>query len=166
MWIRILPPSLTLSQHSRDPTLVVEPIRAIRAWRAARQQDGRVFLWSTVMNMSAPWPIGKWFFARTHTSPFGDDHPAPRAGCNCGVHALKYPMALVRQFGFSLYVLGEVDLAGRVLEHRGGYRAERAKVAGVYVWTRPSVYTDEVLERILRMAQGAAATYDVPLSYM
>jgi hypothetical protein len=54
-------------------------------------------------------------------------HAAPQEGCTCGFYALKgVPLGL--SYGTSHVVFGRVDLAGKVIEHDFGYRAERARI--------------------------------------
>jgi hypothetical protein len=55
-------------------------------------------------------------------------HPAPQEGCSCGFYALK-AVPLDMSCGGSDFVFGRVELAGKVIEHDFGYRAERARIA-------------------------------------
>lgn len=64
-------------------------------------------------------------------------HEVPMEDCSCGFYAMRdldrglvdmslYGMLTQRA---QLYVLGRVLLAGKVIEHAEGYRAERARIA-------------------------------------
>jgi DNA-binding CsgD family transcriptional regulator len=80
-----------------------------------------------------------WLVARC----LRDDHDAPEEDCSCGFYALKAFSTLGRIVPFVtrplLYageaeheaafpVAGQVDLAGKVIEHDLGYRAERMRI--------------------------------------
>jgi hypothetical protein len=64
-------------------------------------------------------------------------HEVPMEDCSCGFYAMRdLDRVLVGRglFGMrferaQLYVLGRVLLAGKVIEHAQGYRAERARIA-------------------------------------
>jgi len=155
---------LSLPQRTERPDvpLYIDPVRGLRAWRHARQEDGRVLLYPLVMHSESPWPVGEWITAQRHVSGFGDDHAAPGRLCNCGIHAIASKDALLRQYGFSIHTLGEVELAGRVIVHSGGWRAERARISAIFVWDRP-VLDERRREQVCRDAEATAATYRVPL---
>jgi len=55
-------------------------------------------------------------------------HTVPGEDCSCGFYAMK---ELSSMLGFSApgVVFGRVELAGKVIEHNLGYRAERARIA-------------------------------------
>jgi hypothetical protein len=66
-------------------------------------------------------------------------HQAPVEECTCGFYAMDSLTRLIEQTGPLLYVplgawldpgvvLGRVELAGKVIEHEHGYRAERARL--------------------------------------
>lgn len=144
--------------------LYVEPFRGLRAWRFEAVGE-RVLLHSLVMRAGEPWPVDGWFLAHDHSDPFtSHSHPAPAEGCICGVHALSPDRQemLLRQYGFSIHVLGEVELAGRVAVHGIGFRAERARPSAIYVWDRPSLDVER-RARVSETAHIAAETYGVPV---
>lgn len=64
----------------------------------------------------------------------GGGHPAPSAGCWCGISGARDLEAL-RQHGLCVLpgalIVGEVDLWGRVLAESYGYRAEHARPASL-----------------------------------
>jgi hypothetical protein len=123
----------------------VSPIVAYRAWRL--EEDGTV----SSLHHEATWSPSTWVEAQSHLrsrgSIGGDDHPAPAEGCWCGIHALKTLRHLQEALaprpseertsihGFAAYrfAVGMVELAGKVIEHEIGYRAERARM----MWMLP-----------------------------
>jgi hypothetical protein len=59
----------------------------------------------------------------------GDQHAAPAEGCSCGFYALKSASDVFERFGrFGGNLIGRVELAGKVIEHDLGFRAERARI--------------------------------------
>jgi hypothetical protein len=69
---------------------------------------------------------------RTRLCPnCGPPHRAPVEGCGCGFYAFKDLDTLVRELSYPAgadIVLGRVDLAGKIIEHEFGYRAEWARI--------------------------------------
>ena len=58
-----------------------------------------------------------------------DAHAAPVEGCTCGFYALKSVTDAFRMSGrIDRTVIGRVKLAGKVIEHEFGYRAQRARI--------------------------------------
>jgi hypothetical protein len=68
-------------------------------------------------------------------------HPAPAEECWCGVYAFKtaarvrasleaMKYEISRNFGFNS-ATGVVELAGKIIEHEYGYRAERARIVSI-----------------------------------
>jgi hypothetical protein len=67
-------------------------------------------------------------------------HRVPDEGCSCGFYAMKELDAQLLHFATmavhaagptgkdEVFVLGRVELAGKVIEHELGYRAERARI--------------------------------------
>jgi hypothetical protein len=110
----------------------ISPIVAYRLWQV---DPG----WR-LRSMSAPsaWSVGEWVHASC-MMPRRGWHAAPSAGCTCGLYAVKTrrqaadllartsaarPSAVHR----GLILCGVVELAGTIIEHDGGYRAERARL--------------------------------------
>jgi hypothetical protein len=54
-------------------------------------------------------------------------HPAPQEECSCGFYAMK-TLSSVEPWGGPHTILGRVELAGKVIEHEFGYRAQHARV--------------------------------------
>jgi hypothetical protein len=62
-----------------------------------------------------------------------DDHPAPRAGCNCGIYGWYAP----DDAGImSASVFGAIEASGRILMGERGFRAERARITAVVTRNR------------------------------
>ena len=57
-----------------------------------------------------------------------DDHPAPRAGCNCGIYGWYAP----DDAGIlNASVFGAIEASGLILMGERGFRAERARITAV-----------------------------------
>ena len=63
-------------------------------------------------------------------------HPAPAEDCSCGFYAMKH-LEMLPVLGVQVFdeegvrggtILGRVQLAGTIIEHDFGYRAERARI--------------------------------------
>lgn len=88
---------------------------------------------------------------------------APDEGCTCGFYALKSVDDAAIMVSFRRprtevlephgVVLGRVELAGKVIEHDRGFRAERARVADLI----PTTADGEVSRRV-------AALLDLPVA--
>lgn len=83
------------------------------------------------------WPGGRLVDRLT----FRAEHHVPEEACSCGFYALKeldpdllivarsgLPRADARDGSEEHVVIGRVELAGKVIEHARGYRAERARI--------------------------------------
>ena len=127
----------------------ITPIQAWRLWEltpdgellAPRQRTRLGYGWQQAMCLA------------------GARHDAPFSTCRCGFYGLRSPLEAVRQgWGSSVseyaitcsperLVLGAVEFAGRVLEHPNGWRAERARIAGLV-----SNYAEPALDHDIRRA--------------
>jgi hypothetical protein len=91
----------------------------------------------------SPWDGAEsgWVFALCAVDP-GDPEHVPGWGCTCGFYATKnLPQFLPKAFvglvdlplgedGVELgWIFGRVELAGKIIEHDGGFRAQRARIA-------------------------------------
>jgi hypothetical protein len=140
----------------------IEPITAYRLWLADRAGN-----LSSLGSRSA-WPPETWIQAECLFKP----HDAPVAGCSCGIYAKKdlegvvalsirlfpwmwssanrgavrapTPTTLLRK---RVGILGKVELAGKVIEHDGGYRAERARIAEIVALPGFALWTEAVSKR-------------------
>lgn len=137
----------------------IQPIVAYRAWHV-EERRGRIVLKGAAYR--ATWEPGGWSRAEC----FANNHPrhrgrssggeTPSEGCTCGFYAVKELSAIPGPIlgGWDRSVLvGKVELAGKVIEHDRGYRAERARVVELL----PAPGQEALAER-------AAATYGVPVS--
>ena len=88
-------------------------------------------------------------------------HEVPMVYCSCGFYAMRDLVPeLVRIISESLlraqiHVLGRVLLAGKVIEHDDGYRAERARIAEL-IPVKGTERTVELLAAALGLPMGAA----------
>jgi len=125
----------------------ITPLVGYRVWtlsvgpgrRALRSMNGQI-----VHEVNLNHPLGHrtdpWLTARCQMN----DHDAPEESCSCGFYAVKslftlgrlllfpaLPSALARTAdrAATFLVAGRVDLAGKVVEHDLGYRAERMRIA-------------------------------------
>lgn len=123
----------------------IEPIVGYRLWAYAL--GGRRAQLHSLRSLSLiVHPLGKsdwdgaasgWVFASCDIC----GRVAPEGDCTCGFYAVKRlsqllpplplptPESAVKQGVESGIVLGRVELAGRIIEHEYGYRAERARIA-------------------------------------
>jgi hypothetical protein len=98
-------------------------------------------------------PVGQrndaWLVARCLAS----DHDAPEESCACGFYAMKtFSTLLSRTLSFGTTdpetvthrVAGRVHLAGKIVEHDLGYRAERMRIAEL----RPFRGTEQTVARL------------------
>ena len=149
----------------------ITPLVGYRAWQVVEEAPGLIFY--PLSHRSREWvdaPRG-WAIARCpldaearlHASRFhgwvdGVTHDAPGESCSCGFYAMKelHPH-LVRLVAYArraeltprsqgTFVLGRVELAGKVIEHARGYRAERARIAELI----PLRGTERAVESIAR----------------
>lgn len=113
------------------------PIVAWRAWDPDREMLDRPLLKS--INDHATWPINGPLEARcsryddTHMGDAGDfvtpppiEHIAPMFDCSCGMWATRTLTALANAGYAEPEVFGLVSLAGKIIEHEDGYRAQQA----------------------------------------
>lgn len=89
-----------------------------------------------------------WAAGRETVARCEHGHAAPDLACSCGIHAAREPAAVLSYLRGRdeprtvARVLGRVLLWGNVVEHEGGWRAERAYPL------------DLVGEEYARLAQG------------
>jgi hypothetical protein len=87
------------------------------------------------MNGGGVWMPSAWTRAHCIRPPYFDQilHDSPLEGCRCGIYATKTlatPVVLSRMN--EQMIVGRVELAGKVIEHDSGYRAELARVVELY----------------------------------
>jgi hypothetical protein len=125
----------------------ITPLVGYRVWtlsvgpgrRTLRSMNGQI---AHEVNLDHPLGhrVDPWLTARCQMN----DHEAPEESCRCGFYAVKslftlggllpFPamaVALARTTdrAATFLVAGRVDLAGKVVEHELGYRAERMRIA-------------------------------------
>jgi hypothetical protein len=82
-------------------------------------------------------------------------HDPPAERCTCGIYAAKtLAIPVMMAGGLSHLLIGRVELAGKVIEHDLGYRAERARV--VELLPKPGQESP---------AEWIAGVYDIPVSH-
>jgi hypothetical protein len=111
----------------------IEPITAFRVWRAD------LFMRLHSLNNEVQWQPDEWTVARCPWT----GHTAPHEGCTCGLYAAKsFELAMAIAAGVltttspedsmpTTAIVGRVQLAGKVIEHAQGYRAEHARVVEI-----------------------------------
>jgi DNA-binding CsgD family transcriptional regulator len=118
----------------------IEPLVGYRMWQYARR-SGRGRLHSLNCSGrrwrfdSCPWEGAEssWVVASCtlHDRP---SHVAPAENCSCGFYAMKTLEGLFWEMlnwmsAEDGKVLGRIELAGKIIEHEHGYRAEKARIA-------------------------------------
>jgi len=122
----------------------IEPIAAFRCWRyVVGERSAQLFPLGPngYRDGMSVWE-GSWRAWVTASCPLpASFHEAPDERCSCGFYALKSvdDAAIMASWQFDYradgvleregYVLGRVELAGKVIEHESGFRAERARIA-------------------------------------
>jgi hypothetical protein len=100
---------------------------ALIGWRVWCVVETRAGLLLASVIHDHVWPVG-----RETVAACLHGHAAPNADCACGIHAAREPAAVLSYLhgrdepSTVARVLGRVRLWGRVVEHEGGWRAERA----------------------------------------
>ena len=147
----------------------IEPLTAFRAWRHV-PNDSRAQLHPMARRPGEVWLPNAWTEARclagglsayVRRSHAVEPHAAPHEGCTCGLYGMRTLDDLVdelstlglRALSSAGIVVGRVELAGKVVEHELGYRAQYGRV--VELLSAPGV---------LEVPFAAAAQYGVPVS--
>ena len=128
----------------------VTPLVGYRCWTLSvgrEQWTLRSMNRQLVHEVNVDQPVGQrdnaWLVARCLTS----DHDAPEERCACGFYAVKsfttlrsspgplwraVSLAMSDPEGVTQRVAGRVHLAGKIVEHELGYRAERMRIAELH----------------------------------
>jgi len=122
----------------------IDPIVGYRAWYYTIGQRGArlhplIRRGSGVPAGVSDWDGASWgWVTATCSRGAASWHVAPEENCTCGFYAMSTLPPVVSACGFrtaeigpgdtSGVVLGRVELAGKVIEHEWGYRAERARI--------------------------------------
>ena len=122
----------------------IEPIVGFRAWFYRLTESGpHLYPICSRRDViaSSPWDGGEseWVVASCGPDPVDPGH-MPAWECTCGFYAtktlptlLRAPFVLMSAPGERRadcgWILGRVELAGKIIEHDDGYRAEKARIA-------------------------------------
>ncbi|MBI5103976.1 MAG: hypothetical protein HZB46_03115 [Solirubrobacterales bacterium] len=106
-----------------ETPLIPSSLYGLRTWRWSADEAGERL---RAACLPTPWPAdGAWMHA-TCAGPGG--HPAPAAGCACGVHAWHpRPSSARRVLASRFEVPGIVEAAGAIELQDDGFRAARAR---------------------------------------
>ena len=163
---------MTRAQRDQRPTPdAITPLVGYRLWRlsvgpkwsALRSLNGELLHEVNVLQ-SLGQPNDAWLVARC----LKNDHDAPEESCACGFYAMKsFSTLLSRTWSFLTMdptadtneVAGRVHLAGKIVEHDLGYRAERMQIAEL----RPFRGTERTVARFAqRLGVPAGEPIDPP----
>ncbi len=129
------------------------PVRAWRYWQVSPRRRLR-----SVAQKQVEWPVDR----PLHAMCLAGGHPAPSVSCSCGISGAR-DLDTLRNHGLCVapggFVVGEVDLWGRVALEPYGYRGEYGRVASIGL-VEGSVEDDETLERVL----AGLTEYGVPVT--
>jgi len=139
-----------------------QPLRGFRAWFvdpderpvSLRSSGRRDLVWSPRSPMQAECirreqTVVEGRLVRSTPLPACDEVP-PALGCTCGVYAVAELSRLREMVGTlpfvpgGLFVLGEVEGWGRVIEHEDGWRATFVRPLALIEWVMDPVF-DEVM---------------------
>jgi hypothetical protein len=104
-----------------DAPLVAGSLFGLRTWRVVAEHGGEALVGPLY---TAPWPAhGEWLRATC-----GNDHVAPDADCQCGVHAWHPRLKFAREvMAVRRTVPGVLEAQGPVEVHEDGFRAQRGR---------------------------------------
>jgi hypothetical protein len=153
----------TIGRWADAPDLI-EPIVGYRAWRYTISEGVQLFPLNAKARLlpKSEWEDAWAAWVTSSCQVPGDvTHLAPDEDCTCGFYALKSPenvaeftaaiifqSAASRAEGGEEAVLGRVLLAGKVIEHETGYRAERARIAELIPTTTDGGMTRSLAARL------------------
>jgi hypothetical protein len=128
----------------------IGPLAGYRLWKVHEEGDEPVF--SSLSFESRDWVgashgwvssacsgVSEFWVSPEGELEWPDPHQAPGETCTCGFYAMKeltpelrlwasFPIGDASPGSAERFVLGRVELAGKVIEHEFGYRAERARI--------------------------------------
>jgi hypothetical protein len=122
----------------------IEPIVGYRAWlygiSGPRAKLHPLGTSGTEVTTASPWDGAESGWVVASCARGCDPTRVPGELCTCGFYSVKTLLILLQMFGSftdpafefepgSGCVFGRVELAGKIIEHDDGYRAERARVA-------------------------------------
>jgi hypothetical protein len=154
----------TIGRWAQAPDLF-EPIIGYRGWRYTTSDRGvQLFAIGHIWGDDSAkndWEGGRSLWV-TASCPYvlEPTHVVPDEECTCGFYAMKsaddvagFGMASdsadsLEDEGATGFVLGRVFLAGKVIEHAFGYRAERARIAELIPTTVDAGITRTLASRL------------------
>ena len=165
---------------------LAEPIEAYRCWRVGGAVGNRAVTlgalsfgvsWEPEMTALPCMESGQLYsFQRGYEKAIpacfgppcgGDKYSNPGVvGHGCGIYALKSLIGALSNMSHDC-VVGKVLLAGKVWPHENGYRAEKAKIAGLYgpdTFIRYERYFEfRPFYQLSAQAEALSESYEVPL---
>lgn len=132
---------------SNERETVPGVLRGYRSWQLDGQLDGNVALLLPITGRRPVWRPGK---NTAKCSYSGLGHPAPYAGCTCGLYAMHTPSRGI----YNVPVVGTIKAYGKVILHEEGFRAEYAEIEGLILHP---VSDTPLLRKVLRLF------YQVPI---
>ena len=121
---------------------VVGEIIAFRAWKVIGDNPSLPML-ASVTHGTTIWHPGHWTLATCNGRdycPASKDHGIPGESCSCGLYAALDREHLVTKMGYGRehqngppVFVGEVALSGKVIPGTQGWRAERGRIARLFV---------------------------------
>jgi hypothetical protein len=154
----------TIGRWAQAPDLV-EPIVGYRGWRYTTSDRGvQLFAVGHIQGDHSATNVWEGGWSSWVTASCGyvldSTHFVPDEECTCGFYAMKSaddvagfgmasdPADSLEGEGATGTVLGRVFLAGKVIEHAFGYRAERARIAELIPTTADGGITRTLASRL------------------
>lgn len=117
---------------------VSRPIVGHRAWRVDRNgilfaTSANGYSWGPGLNVATCWAARFYQGSRKGRVPWKHPHdePVPGFQCSCGLHIAATVSGLPADWQRYQMVRGVVRAYGRVIEHTGGWRAEKAQIIAI-----------------------------------
>lgn len=126
--------------EDRVPDVIGEII-GWRAWRVIGARPEQLPMLASATFQHTIWHPGYWTLATCgdrHECARSKDGGVPGERCSCGMYAAKNRSQLVglgygREDGRHPRIVGQVAMAGKVIPGQQGWRAEKARVARLFV---------------------------------
>jgi hypothetical protein len=93
-----------------------------------------------------------------------DEHPAPGAGCRCGVYAYRTP-ELARPLGPGLWVYGQVLVGGPMFLTDNGYRGREVVIDGPLALVMECGGGDDLFSPVRCFGEPTVIRYDLQSYY-
>lgn len=117
--------TVTSEDARADPRVIDEPIRAWKRAKVTREADGKLTFNGMSYGKYGVEAVAKCEVNALYPTLMSS-HPAPDESCTCGFYAVKE-----RPTPVAGYAVLEVELYGKVIPHKLGYRAEKQRVLSV-----------------------------------